>query len=494
MRRQFHGLAVVAATTLFAMAPAARAQDGDAAPPETQWAFLVGVEKYKDPDIRPLKYTVDDIVGLREALFILGFQPQNVKILADPDQLRNSMDLSRDQSELLAPTKSNIETQLDRFLAQDINEDDLVLFAFSGHGMNDDRGEASYLLPSNGTADTETQIKLEKVLKQVAATKAKYRVVMIDACRSNQLLRRKLDFKTEIAPEDVWLLSSCAQGQKSYENPQLGHGEFMYHIIEGIKSRLAVKRNDGYLTGHDLFSYVHKKMHDTNPAVPFEDRQEPRLINIGGSTPVLGLPRSRPAVPRHGQGRAGPAGRAGLGGVPRKYLKANDNNLRKFDLSWVDLSGRELPEHIDLSDSLLFKTRLVGTKMPGATLTGAVLEEVDRTPTSATPTSKGPLLAIATHGGSTSRTPPPTTGRPFTRPAPRAPGASGGMTSRTGTCPYYRQGGGGRRTGGDGERHFEGPGIAQPTPPRPRCSSEITPMEFLFHLTHTLESDILCVI
>ena len=370
MRGLFQGLGMLATTALLLMAPAARPQDRDADPPRTQWAFLVGVEKYRDPDIRALEYTVDDVVGLREALIILGFQPRNIKILADPDQLRNSMDLTREQSELLAPTKSNIETELERFLAQDIGADDLVLLAFSGHGMND-RGEASYLVPYDGTTDTETQIKLEKVLERVAAIKAKYRVVMIDACRSTTELRR-FAFKTEIAPEDVWLLSSCDHGQKSYENRQLGHGEFMYHIIEGIKSRLAVKRNDGYLTGQDLFDYVRNKMHDPDPAVPYEKKQTPRVVNNGAQrAPVLGLldkdPRFRGKDLRNGRAWA----------EFLEYLKANDNNLRKFDLSRADLSGRELPEPTDLSDSRLFKTRLVGTKMPGATLTDAVLEEVN---------------------------------------------------------------------------------------------------------------------
>ena len=183
MRRRLTGLVLgaLAGAILLATGTPARAQQA-AGEPKRQWAFLVGVEQYKyiDPS---LDYAVNDVIGLRDSLIRLGFQSRDIRSLADPDQLRGVLDLSDDERQQLAPTKSNIEQELRAFLNQDIGEDDLVVFAFSGHGMND-RGTASYLVPADATEDPRTQIKLEAVLKQISATKARYKAAMIDACRN----------------------------------------------------------------------------------------------------------------------------------------------------------------------------------------------------------------------------------------------------------------------------------------------------------------------
>ena len=43
--------------------------------------------------------------------------------------------------------------------------------------------------------------------------------------------------QTESVPEGIIALFSCKAGQKSYELPELGHGVFFYHLLDGWKGK-----------------------------------------------------------------------------------------------------------------------------------------------------------------------------------------------------------------------------------------------------------------
>ena len=132
--------------------------------------------------------------------------------------------------------------------------------------------------------------------------------------------------------------------QRSYELPSISHGEFMYHVIQGVSQRSAVTHSDGILTGQDLFSYIYSQMkEDPNSAKPYEDRQTPRIDYHGPTTLVLGKldldSRFRGKDARFGTDRA----------AFLRYLKENDGNLRNFDLTGTKLNGLMIPEGLDLS-------------------------------------------------------------------------------------------------------------------------------------------------
>ena len=93
----------------------ARADD-----PPRRLAFLVGVNTYEKSGFPDLAWAVNDAKELGAELLDLGFD--KVVLLT-----------SEEKGDLYA-SKTNIETQLERMLA-DVRKKDIVLVMFSGHGQ-----------------------------------------------------------------------------------------------------------------------------------------------------------------------------------------------------------------------------------------------------------------------------------------------------------------------------------------------------------------------
>jgi len=143
---------------------------------------------------------------------------------------------------------------------------DVVLFSFSGHGVH--VGDVSYLCPSEADLDhpEQTLIPVEEVFRCLSESVAAMKLVIVDACRNDPRLpgardaagrERLLDGfarSLQAPPEGLLLLSSCSVGQKSMEDADLGHGVFMFHLIEGIKGRAA--NPAGSVTLAALYDYA----------------------------------------------------------------------------------------------------------------------------------------------------------------------------------------------------------------------------------------------
>ena len=102
-----------------------------------RWGLIVGVEKYDDPEINSLHYSVDDVQALYDFLTNSDkgrFFPEKVKLMIDTAQDKR-----------LKPTKANILHYLNEWLAPRVKTEDTVLVFFSGHGMV--YGNRKYLLP-----------------------------------------------------------------------------------------------------------------------------------------------------------------------------------------------------------------------------------------------------------------------------------------------------------------------------------------------------------
>ena len=102
--------------------------------PATRWALLVGVNDYVDAAISDLAVCASDVQAVYDLVTTNGYAPDQVRLL-------------------LSPGKSNPPTTRAEILsalvsvAQTADADDLLLFYFSGHGI-DHNGQA-YLLPSD---------------------------------------------------------------------------------------------------------------------------------------------------------------------------------------------------------------------------------------------------------------------------------------------------------------------------------------------------------
>lgn len=100
-----------------------------------RWALIIGVDRYRDAQISPLRGSANDAHLLASALIrYAGFPEDQVIVLAS------------DQAEERQPTRINIWTYVSN-LASLVPKDGLLLLSFAGHGI--ERNHQAFLIPSD---------------------------------------------------------------------------------------------------------------------------------------------------------------------------------------------------------------------------------------------------------------------------------------------------------------------------------------------------------
>ena len=232
--------------------PWVRPQLAAAAQSETgrRWAILIGVNEYSNA--QGLKYSVADQQALRDQLIAAGYSKQRLFLLRD----------GAPEARYL-PFKSNIEQQLQLVLGL-VDENDTVLVAFSGHGVQ--FGEKAYLCPTDTNLDDPaTMVSLDWVYGQLKRCPAAFKLLTIDACRNDPRVegRRALTDETngfarslgKPPPEGIVLLSSCSPGEISMEDKQFGHGVFMHFLLDGFGGKADTDK-DSKISLHELSRYA----------------------------------------------------------------------------------------------------------------------------------------------------------------------------------------------------------------------------------------------
>jgi TPR repeat protein len=228
---------------------------------ERRYALIVGVKNYKKDQFRSLLYSENDADDLAAVFKEAGYK--RVVILTGQ---KGSTDVD------LTPTAKNIRAQLSSLL-EDRKETDTVVVAFSGHGVQFKDGSGHFFCPSDADlADRTTLISLKAVYEELKKSKARVKLLLVDACRNDPLAQRRsralasveLESKTrpqkEEVPGGVAALFSCSAEQESFESDRLRHGAFFYHVLEGLRGKAANK--DGTVELSRLFAYVTEEVPD----------------------------------------------------------------------------------------------------------------------------------------------------------------------------------------------------------------------------------------
>jgi formylglycine-generating enzyme required for sulfatase activity len=238
-------LAIIVAGTARAATPRKPKLEGS-----SRWALLIGVEDYIR--LEKLHYCSADMRALREQLLECGFPQRQITLLEDKAETK------------LRPYKSAIDDQLDQSLKL-VEADDVLLVAFSGHGVS--IGGKSYLCPLDAKlSDTDSMISVDALYERLAKCPAAMKIVLIDACRDDPRLggdktaasapdQRELAAKLQRPPEGIYCLTSCSPGERSKEDPKLGHGVFMHFVLEGLRGA-ADTRKRGKVSLEDLCRYA----------------------------------------------------------------------------------------------------------------------------------------------------------------------------------------------------------------------------------------------
>jgi formylglycine-generating enzyme required for sulfatase activity len=207
-----------------------------------RYAFLVGVKEYEPTELTSLEYTENDVTGLADALKQAGYPNENIVLMTQTVGAKKSRYL---------PVIKNIQKEL-LLVCSELGEDDTLLVAFAGHGVQFKGTTDIYFCPADAKlTDKATLLSLTKVyeiLANVKVCKGKNKILLVDACRNDpqsRVSRAAKEIELEpagikerpIPPGGVAAFFSCSQGQKSFEHPDLQHGVFANFIIEAFSGK-----------------------------------------------------------------------------------------------------------------------------------------------------------------------------------------------------------------------------------------------------------------
>jgi predicted MPP superfamily phosphohydrolase len=220
-------------------APAKPLADTGDCPFPKKWAILIGVNDY--PYVPKLHYCRNDVVELGRTLRdTLEFPSECIFEFHEESELKpERLEIFRKLGEL-------------RDSGQ-VGENDLLLFYFSGHGMN--AGNKDYLLPIEASArDVKNLgISVESLVSSLKDTGSKNVAMFIDACReldtgAKGTVSLGADSADVVAKEGIVAFFSCDPRDRSYEIDALKHGSFSYGLLEAIQQGFEdVSQLEGYL-------------------------------------------------------------------------------------------------------------------------------------------------------------------------------------------------------------------------------------------------------
>jgi len=224
-----------------------------------RWALVIGVDKYLDPQISPLKGSDNDARMIADALVRYAGFPQDQVIL-----------LATNQPVERQPTRVNILRRLSN-LSTAVPKDGLLLVSFAGHGM--ERAGQAFLLPADAQISDqisfleETAISMSRVKSWIKETGVGQVLLLLDACRNdpggradapNPLSNAYTNaFNFDVRNREVQAFATMYAtgiGQRAYEYTEKKQGYFSWAVVEGLKGGAA--NDKGEVTLSQLVKYV----------------------------------------------------------------------------------------------------------------------------------------------------------------------------------------------------------------------------------------------
>jgi uncharacterized caspase-like protein/tetratricopeptide (TPR) repeat protein len=214
------------------------------------YALVIGISRYKNlPEKGQLKFADRDANEIYTTLISPEggqFPPDNVHLIVGA-----------------RATLANLRHELEEWLPSVSKEDDRVLIYFAGHGFV--WGGKGYLAPYDVDRDDipNTAYSMDRLGEVFGAKiKAKWRVLLTDACHSGAILPATdpltINQSLQNLNRSVFSLTASRDRESSYESPAWGggHGAFTYFVYKGLQGE-ADASGDGVVTADELADYVH---------------------------------------------------------------------------------------------------------------------------------------------------------------------------------------------------------------------------------------------
>lgn len=242
--------------------------------------LFIGVDNYKSPEFRRLKFAQRDAIVLR-ALFLDNFAGK-ANLVLGPDA-----------------TKDRILTEI-RHIAETSTDDDIVVITFAGHGTRTHELATYDTVPDRLA---ETSLPLRELHELIETIPARLLLVVLDCCFSGGLLDRILwrpesgytsrseqhsaeEALSRILGRGRVVLTASTRDDQAYENNELGHGLLSHYLITALLGDRNVLENDDEISVIKLVDYVSRNVGSHEPGLSGK-RQRP---TFGGSLDNLRLP------------------------------------------------------------------------------------------------------------------------------------------------------------------------------------------------------------
>lgn len=230
------------------------------------YAVVVGIGRYRDAAIPPLRFAHADALAFRDLLINserAGLPPENVKLLLDEEA-----------------TLFGLKDMLSGWLYREAGKDSTVLLYFAGHGdIENDRsgresdGIAKYLLPWDAVPGNlyASALSTDDFRELVNGLPSRRVAVFLDSCYASGLgdpagrsgaragTPKLNPWQRMSEGEGRVVLAAAEPNQRSFENEDVGHGLFTYHLIEALQGA-ADSDGDGHVTIDEVYRYVQEKV------------------------------------------------------------------------------------------------------------------------------------------------------------------------------------------------------------------------------------------
>lgn len=200
----------------------------------TKWAFIIGVEKYRDTDYVPYSKRSSEMFK-KVVSHSLGVPERNIYLLVDTDATTTAI------KDSLKRMKENIKTG------------DTIYFYYSGHGVPNANGKA-YILPQDKFVDyvaDDKALQLDEIYKNLTDSKANKVIAFVDSCFSGRtgaetdetLFKGKgvagiyaRDISTEFDKKRMAVITAGGKNEFSNMFDKRGHRMFSYYLMKDILS------------------------------------------------------------------------------------------------------------------------------------------------------------------------------------------------------------------------------------------------------------------
>lgn len=212
------------------------------------FAILISNENYQEANVSNVNYAKRDGDIFKEyCLKTLGIPENNIhyRIDATLNQIRSELRWVND-------------------IANAFGNEANIIFYYTGHGIPDEKGGKSYLLPVDGIpADVQSAYALSELYKQFGTLPVKRVTVFLDACFSgaqrdgNMLVAAKgvaIKSKAEVPQGNMVVMSASQGDETAHYYKKKRHGLFSYFLFKKLQE------SKGDVTLGELGEYIKKEV------------------------------------------------------------------------------------------------------------------------------------------------------------------------------------------------------------------------------------------